>query len=175
MIETPRLLLRSFNAKDAELVYAYLSDEESMYYLPDPPYSFEQTISFIKEKEGSLFRVVERKSDGRILGHISFEPWFGDHTYEIGWVFHKDYHGKGYGTEAAQAVLDTAFKSIPKLHRVIATCQPENAPSWKVMEHLNMRREGTFLQCIPVENGWWDEYYYAILKSEWELNLKSKT
>jgi RimJ/RimL family protein N-acetyltransferase len=31
-----------------------------------------------------------------------------------------------------------------------------------------MRREGYFKKCIPTEKGWWDEYYYAILKEEWK-------
>lgn len=53
------------------------------------------------------------------------------------------------------------------LHRIIATCQPENTPSYRVMEKLGMRREGYFQQCIPRGDIWWDEYYYAMLKTEW--------
>lgn len=30
-----------------------------------------------------------------------------------------------------------------------------------------MRREGYFRICIPHADGWWDEYYYAILQEEW--------
>ncbi|KJD52776.1 acetyltransferase, partial [Bacillus amyloliquefaciens] len=26
---------------------------------------------------------------------------------------------------------------------------------------------GFFKKCIPKGNEWWDEYYYAILKEEW--------
>ncbi|MER2258418.1 MAG: GNAT family N-acetyltransferase, partial [Priestia megaterium] len=28
--------------------------------------------------------------------------------------------------------------------------------------------EGYFKKCIPTDKGWWDEYYYAILKEEWK-------
>lgn len=35
------------------------------------------------------------------------------------------------------------------------------------MEKLGMRREGYFQQCIPRGDIWWDEYSYAMLKSEW--------
>ncbi|AEN89876.1 Acetyltransferase, GNAT family [Priestia megaterium WSH-002] len=31
-----------------------------------------------------------------------------------------------------------------KLHRIIATCQPENTSSYRVMEKIGMRREGYF-------------------------------
>ncbi len=71
----------------------------------------------------------------------------------------------GYATEAAQAMLHNGFSTM-SLHRIIATCQPENVPSWRVMEKLGMRREGFFKKCIPSEEGLWDEYYYAILREE---------
>ena len=36
------------------------------------------------------------------------------------------------------------------------------------MEKIGMRREGHFRQCIyRGEDHWWDEYFYAILASEW--------
>ena len=35
-----------------------------------------------------------------------------------------------YASEAAQAVLAYGFQH-QKLHRIIATCQPDNPPSWK--------------------------------------------
>ena len=69
--------------------------------------------------------------------------------------------------EAAHALLGYGFATLG-LHRVIATCQPENVASWRVMEKLGMRREAHVRQCIPRDDGtWWDEYVYAILKAEW--------
>jgi ribosomal-protein-alanine N-acetyltransferase len=40
-------------------------------------------------------------------------------------------------------MLRYGFESL-RLHRVIATCQPENAASWRVMEKLGMQREAHF-------------------------------
>lgn len=100
-----------------------------------------------------------------LVGHIVFHKYFGEHTYEIGWVFNPKYFNKGYASEAAQATLKYGFKEM-KLHRIIATCQPENTPSYRVMEKIGMRREGYFKKCIPHGNEWWDEYYYAILEEE---------
>ncbi len=62
-----------------------------------------------------------------------FHQYFGEHTYEIGWVFNPDYYNKGYASEAAQALLNYGFKDM-QLHRIIATCQPQNIASYKVME-----------------------------------------
>ena len=106
-------------------------------------------------------------SSQTLIGHLVFHPWAGPHTYEIGWVFAQEHHGRGYATEAARALLSHAFKTLG-LHRVIATCQPENPASWRVMEKLGMRREGYFRQCIARDSGiWWDEYFYATLADEW--------
>lgn len=110
---------------------------------------------------------VALKADKVLIGHIVFHPWFAPQTHEIGWVFNKRYHGQGYATEAAYALLEYGFERL-RLHRVIATCQPENVPSYRVMEKLGMRREGHFQKCIyRGESRWWDEYFYAMLEEEW--------
>lgn len=167
ILKTKRLLLRPFQHRDTEQVYAYLSSPVVMRYFVEGTYSKEQTETFLLEKMDSDFRAVVLKDTGNIIGHLSFHPWFGDHTYEIGWVFREDAQGNGYATEASKALLAHHFSTNPILHRVVATCQPDNIGSWKVMEHLGMRREGTFLSCIPFEEEWWDEHYYAILREEW--------
>ena len=99
-----------------------------------------------------------------LIDHIVFHKYFGEHTYEIGWVFNPKYFNKGYLLKT-QATLEYGFKEM-KLHRIIATCQPQNTPSYRVMEKIGMRREGYFRKCIPHGNEWWDEYYYAILEEE---------
>ncbi|UYO35844.1 GNAT family N-acetyltransferase [Bacillus zhangzhouensis] len=54
-----------------------------------------------------------------------FYPCFGEHTYEIGWVFNQAYYNKVYASEAAYAVLHHGLDTL-NLHRIIAACQPEN-------------------------------------------------
>jgi RimJ/RimL family protein N-acetyltransferase len=96
-----------------------------------------------------------------------FHPWFAPRTYEIGWVIHPDYQRRGYASEAAAALLRYGFEEMA-LHRIIATCQPENPASYGVMEKIGMRREGHFRQCIHRGGDlWWDEYFYALLADEW--------
>ena len=57
-------------------------------------------------------------------------------------------------------------------HRIYAECDLRNAPSWKLLEKLGLRREAYFKQNIwfrrdksgaPV---WKDTLIYAILKNE---------
>ena len=63
---------------------------------------------------------------------------------------------------------ELAYEGIIQSHRVIATCQPENPASYRVMEKIGMHREGHFRKFIyRGENLWWDELFYAILDEEW--------
>lgn len=167
-LESERLVIRPFHIEDAEAVFEYISDPKVMKYIPEGVMTLEETNSFILENTGEdaeKFAVL-LKDENRLIGHIAFFKYFGDHTYEIGWVFNPKYYNKGFATEAARAVLNFGFAKM-KLHRIIATCQPENTPSYRIMEKIGMRREGYFKKCIPHGDEWWDEYYYSILGEEW--------
>jgi len=103
-----------------------------------------------------------------------FHPWFGRATHEIGWAISSVHQGRGYATEAARALMDFAFSTL-RCHRMVATCQPENVASWRVMEKLGMRREAHFRRGLYQQTGeWWDEYFYALLADEY-LAASSQT
>jgi [ribosomal protein S5]-alanine N-acetyltransferase len=168
-IETQRLRLRSFQRNDWPAVYDYTSDPAVMVYIPEGPFTPAQAQAFVADNMGAHARAVAVlcKTANRLIGHLVFHPWFAPQTYEIGWVFHRASHGQGYATEAAVALLHYGF-SVLHLHRIIATSQPENVASWRVMEKLGMRREAHFRKCIRrPDNQWWDEYVYALLAEEW--------
>jgi [ribosomal protein S5]-alanine N-acetyltransferase len=167
-INTDRLLIREFKHDDWREVYPYTSDCEVMRYIPEQEFTVKVAKEFVIKNQGknAKYFPVILKAGNTLIGHLVFHPFFGEHTYEIGWVFNPKFYGRGYATEAAKAVVNHAFKEM-KLHRIIATCQPENIPSYRVMEKIGMRREGYFKKCIPSGDEWWDEYYYAILREEW--------
>jgi [ribosomal protein S5]-alanine N-acetyltransferase len=167
-IETERLRIRHFTADDWQAVHVYTSDPVVMTHVPEGTMTEEQTKQFIAESMAEETRTyaVDLRTEDRLIGHVGFHPWFAPRIYELGWVFHPHYHRKGYATEAAAALLRYGFESL-QVHRVIATCQPENTPSWRVMEKLGMQREGHLRKCIYRGERWWDEYFYAILEDEW--------
>jgi len=168
-IETQRLRIRSFQPNDWQAVYDYTSDPAVMACIPEGPFTPEQTKVFVADNMGEQahFVAVLLKTDDLLVGHMEFHPWFAPQTYEIGWVFDRAYHGQGYATEAAMALLQYGLETL-HLHRIIATCQPENVASCRVVEKLGMRREAHFRKCIRrPDNGWWDEYFYALLEEEW--------
>ncbi len=167
-IKTKRLLIREFEIQDWQAVYEYTSNSNVMTYMPEGVFNEEETKKFVLENSGEKAKCfpIILQSKNIVIGHIVFHQYFGDHTYEIGWVLNPNYYNNGYASEAAKAVLNYGFKE-KKLHRIMATCQPENIPSYRVMEKIGMRREGYFKKCIPNGDKWWDEYYYAVLDEEW--------
>jgi RimJ/RimL family protein N-acetyltransferase len=168
-IETERLLIRRFVTEDWEAVHAYTSDAGVMTYVGDGAETEEQAKAFVAENAGDEARALALvlKEEDRLIGHMLFHPWFTPRVHEIGWVLNPRYHGNGYATEAARALLRYGFETL-KVHRMIATCQPENVASSRVMEKIGMRREGHFRSCIPRPDGsWWDEYFYAMLEDDW--------
>jgi [ribosomal protein S5]-alanine N-acetyltransferase len=167
-IETERLRIRLFTADDWQAVHSYTSDPGVMAYLREGAMTEVQTKQLIAKSMSEEARAyaVDLRAEDRLIGDVGFHPWFAPRIYEIGWVFHPRYHGQGYATEAAAALLRYGFESL-SVHRVIANCQPENTPSWRVMEKLGMQREAHFRKCIYRDETWWDEYLYALLEEEW--------
>ena len=96
-------------------------------------------------------------------------PWVSDPPNRgawIGYCFNRRYWGRGYATEAARAVVDFGFASLG-LHRIFATCAPENTASARVLEKLGMRREGHMARHKWVRGRGRDSCLYAVLEDEW--------
>lgn len=169
LIETSRLVIRHFKAEDWQDAVVYCSDPAVMHYIPIGLMNEDEVKEFVSEEPNQETEcyAIELKSINHVIGHVIFHPWFMERTYVIGWIINPLYQNQGYATEAAKALLKYGFYEL-KLHRITATCQPENPSSWKVAEKIGMRREGVFQQSILKENNvWWDEWLYAILESEY--------
>lgn len=170
-METNRLIIRPFAASDAEDLYGYLSRTEVVRYEPYPPFTREQAAEESIRRAGDPnYHAVVLKENGHVIGNLYFAPGEFE-TWELGYVFHDEYWGNGYASEACRALLCDAFAK-ENTRRVIAMCNPGNRASWRLLERLGMRREGHLRQNIwffKDENGqpiWQDTYEYAILREE---------
>ena len=169
-IATSRLTLRAIRESDWPAIFAYMSDSQVTAFLPEGVLDEQAARAFARDhagEDGKAVAVLE-KASGQMIGHMPFHPWYAPETYEIGWAFGRPHQGRGYASEAAQALLAHAFATL-KAHRVIATCQPQNIASWRLAERLGLRREAHFRSCLYRAPGiWWDEYFYALLAEEYE-------
>ncbi len=102
---------------------------------------------------------IERSScrrPGELIGSVGYAPLLnvfeqipelrvsdapsGYNTPEFGlfWVIDPAYRRQGYATEAAQAMIDRAFRQM-RLKRIIATTEYSNEASQQVMRKLGMK------------------------------------
>lgn len=172
-MSTPRLIIRRFLPEDWRDLHEYLSNAEVLRYEPYEPFTEEQSKQEAIRRAGNeAFWAVCLKDSGKLIGNVFFEKQDFD-TWELGYVFNSAFWGNGYATESAKAVVSNAFKNH-NARRIKAMCDPLNAPSWKLMERLGMRREGFLIQNVWFKKDadgnpiWKDTYMYAILNTEWE-------
>src|SRR3712207_9264905 len=110
---------------------------------------------------------MARKGADALIGNCALKvDRGGARQAEIGFALSRTYQGKGYAAVAVSHLLEYAFGEMD-LHRVVAiTCQ-RSEPSFRLLERLCMRREGSFVYNAWF-NGEWDcEYPYAVLGEEW--------
>ncbi|URJ46005.1 GNAT family protein [Paenibacillus polymyxa] len=65
-----------------------------------------------------------------------------------------------------RALLDFGFSTLA-VHRIYATCRPENKASEKVMQQIGMQREGLMREHWYYKGEFHDSYLYSILDEEY--------
>ena len=143
LFETPRLYVRLFKEEDLENLYILDSDPEGVRsYFPggalSKPKIQEELNKNIQEwitSGFSDFAVIEKESD-KFLGRAGF-AWYGD-DIELGYLFLKEYWGRGYATEVARGLLEWAKNNI-KADRVIALAPENHLASQRVLEKIGMK------------------------------------
>ncbi len=179
-IETRRLCLRGFREEDWQAVHAYSTDPEVVQYVPGEFPAEEETRAIVRlwmdgqtdEPPRYDFAVTVRPDDF-VIGWCCLQISSGDRRVgELMYVLNRNFWKHGYASEAAQAMVDYGFSKL-QLHRIYATCRPENTGSWHVLEKLGMRREGLLRENVWIRGSWWDSYLYAIVDDEWKTQKNS--
>ncbi len=161
-IETQRLLLRPWREEDLEDLYAYARDPQvgpSAGWKPHESREESRKIlqGWIHAGEGgSLTWAIVPKETGRAAGSIALDldgrrPDI-PRCRELGYALGREQWGKGYMTEAAQAVLRHGFEELG-LSFVTANHYPHNQRSRRVIEKCGFRREGVLRQAARIFDG----------------------
>jgi RimJ/RimL family protein N-acetyltransferase len=178
-VRTPRLILRPLTVEDAPALAVYQSREDVCRYIPYPPRTAEQlrvrladpatTRSTLEEPGQTMVLAVVRSDDGALVGDLMMRWVSSEHgTGEIGYVFDPRYHGNGYATEAAAALLRLGFAQLG-LHRIFARLDARNTASAALLRRLGMRQEAHLIENEWFKGMWADELDFAILAREWRL------
>jgi RimJ/RimL family protein N-acetyltransferase len=174
-LRTDRLILRAIDKKDANAIFKYRSDEITNQYQGWIPKKLEDVYDFIKKIATEInivdtwFQlVIISRETGELIGDIGIHFLdIENKQVEIGCTLGKSQHGKGYAIEALKQVMEFLFNQLDK-HRIIASIDPNNIQSVRLMERLGFRKEAHFKESISINGQWVDDIVYAILKKEWK-------
>ena len=154
-IPTPRLVLRRWRKTDAAVLKATL--DANLEYLqawlpwamvePSPLDVLEARLDLFARQfdagEQWLFGIWSRPG-GDLLGGTGLHPRIGEDGLELGYWLQRQATGRGFMTEAADALTRLALQQ-PGIERVQIRCDPENAASAGVPRRLGYRH----LRTIP--------------------------
>jgi RimJ/RimL family protein N-acetyltransferase len=146
--ETARLRLRGEAAGDFETWLKHINTPEVTEHLGGPRASDRVAADFARMAEPGEFpwMFIALKTDNTLLGKCGLgrietaaAPDALRGQVEVGWTIRADYWRRGYGREAALALLDMAFGryGLPVVH---AQTSERNGASWRLMESLGLRR-----------------------------------
>jgi RimJ/RimL family protein N-acetyltransferase len=156
-------------------VHCYATDREVVRFMQWGPNDEEATRAYIQRKlvqQSSNPRfgydlAVTIKTDHQLIGGCSINISNSESCQAwIGYIFNRNYWGRGYATEAALAIIAFGFGQLG-LHRIFATCDFDNIASAHILEKIGMRREGLRREDEWLRGEWRDSYLYAILEQEW--------
>lgn len=182
-IATDRLILRPLVAADFESYAAYRCRKDVYRYLYAEPLprdalweKFKNRLDLPFVRDGDDFRLaVIRREDQLLIGDVMLK--LASKTAlqaEVGYVFHPDYAGRGYATEAVAAIITAGFETFG-FHRIFARLDSRNTGSVGLVERLGLRREAHLVENDRFDGEWGDEYVYAVLAREWAARPPAMT
>jgi RimJ/RimL family protein N-acetyltransferase len=149
MIDTPRLILRTWRDADREPYAAMMADPEVGYWLGATLTADQANAQIDRFNEGSGergpgFLAIERRGDGAFLGAACLREVPADHPLagevEVGWRLARSAWGAGYATEAARALIAEGFGTLG-CAEIVSFTAVSNVRSRAVMERLGFLRQ----------------------------------
>ena len=108
--------------------------------------------------------------DNKILGTVKGYNYLErNNSIIIGFYIPESNRNKGYGTKIVKLFVDELFSNeLLFVNRIIATTVETNEGSKKILEKNGFVLEGKLRESLCVDGVKFTEYYYSMLRSEWE-------
>jgi len=143
ILETERLTLRPLRRSDAAEFTRLAGDWAVASMTSDIPYPFAETQAkgWLTPIRGEVRFAIER--EGQLIGGVGFYRRPAG-TAELGFWLGRPWWGRGYATEAAQAVVQHGFK-VHRLPALTSAHFVDNPASGRVLAKLGF---------VPAGRGW---------------------
>jgi ribosomal-protein-alanine N-acetyltransferase len=177
VLETPRLRLRRFTEADVDDIWPVVSNPDfpkmmswAAHTSRSDTLGYVQAINKGLEQNAGVVWAIEHEQ--RVIGSIGLDSmvfalraWRIDRA-ELGFWLAPEHWNKGLMTEAGDAVMQCAFKTIG-LHKVTVGCISENVASRRVIEKLGFRYVGRLEDDVWRDGKWHSHLRYELTAAEW--------
>ena len=167
VLSTVRLTIRPFVAEDAPAMAEVLGDAEVMRFSDSGPLNQVAVSDWLGEqvKANSLSQDFGRwaiceNAGSQAIGYIGLtqdEGRTAEREAELGFRLARRSWGRGYATEAAQAVVEAAF-GAGWVDRLIGIVDPHNSASVRVLQKLGM----SYARPITLEGYDYPDHLYVL-------------
>lgn len=144
-LDTPRLVLRTWQDQDLDGFASLMAQPEAARFLSHDRQPMDRTSAWWHMAllvghwglRGFGLFVVEERGSGAFVGRVG--PWRpeGWPGFEIGWALKREYWGRGYGFEAAQAAGAWAIQQFNP-ERIVSLIHEDNQRSHALARRLGM-------------------------------------
>lgn len=171
--ENPTVRLRPVRMEDAEelfpLIYNTPVVDTILWDGPESLDGYRQSLAERAERvrrgEGHIFTILEPGSDAPI-GTASIRPDERNFKATIGLWVGEPYHGRGYGTQALEWLLEYGFNTL-NLTKIESCAFTGNQASRRIHEKAGFRLEGTSRQAELKRGRPVDEWLFGITREEY--------
>ena len=168
---------------DAPVAAAYRAlPDVARYQDWDLPYTLERAHDSVR-KQDDLHDVtagrwvsiaIEREGD--VIGDLALGLDADGNVGTLGYTLAPEHQGRGHASEAAAALVDALFEQTT-VHRVMATIDPENHASMRLLEQLGFQFEGVLRRGALVRGEWLDDAVFGLLRDDrlaWRTRERSR-
>jgi ribosomal-protein-alanine N-acetyltransferase len=150
LLTTQRLTLRPLALRDADAMFAMLSDDETMRFWDWPALKDREAVQDVVAAQlrdvadgAAMYWAVALTPEGDAIGSCDLSDIDRHHKRaEAGFLFNRAWWGNGYAREAMLAIVDFATEDL-QIERLWARFHTGNRASQRLLERLGFSREGT--------------------------------
>lgn len=175
LLQTERLVLRQMTLADVNEVFDMRSNPEVMKYIGKPrAKSMDDAKDLIQRVTDGLYNqtgitwALSLKESPDLIGSLGLwrtEP--ENNRAEIGFTLRRQFHRKGYLSEAIKPVLAFGFERM-QLNSIMGSADARNLASCRTMEKAGFKCEGILRQNWYFEGNYSDSAIYGLLAEDYQ-------
>lgn len=171
-LQGENIYFKSLSITDSAKIHKYASDTDVSRFIGWRLMNdVDETREYIEEmmkREAAgthIYASIVLRTTQEIIGTAMIFNFDNEAKHaEIGYVFHKDHWGQGYGTQAVILMNDFAFESL-KLHKLHARVVDRNIGSIRVLERNGFELEGRFKDYYFIEDEYCEGLFFGKVRS----------